>query len=73
MSTNTLNTLKEFKISGSKKGTFYSLPALENALGVNISRLPVFVMRIARLSRSWATHFLFSAIFNRADPTAPAM
>jgi len=43
MSTNTLNTLKEFKISGSKKGKFYSLPALEKALGVNISRLPVSI------------------------------
>ncbi|WP_034297615.1 aconitate hydratase AcnA [Herbaspirillum sp. RV1423] len=43
MSRNTLNTLKEFKISGSKKGTFYSLPALEKKLGVNISRLPVSI------------------------------
>ncbi|OWW18205.1 aconitate hydratase AcnA, partial [Noviherbaspirillum denitrificans] len=43
MSTNTLNTLKEFKISGSRKGKFYSLPALEKALGVNISRLPVSI------------------------------
>ncbi|HYD59174.1 MAG TPA: aconitate hydratase AcnA [Noviherbaspirillum sp.] len=43
MSTNTLNTLKEFKISGSKKGKFYSLPALEKSLGVNISRLPVSI------------------------------
>src|SRR4051794_5638466 len=43
MSRNTLNTLKEFKISGSKKGKFYSLPALEKKLGVNISRLPVSI------------------------------
>jgi aconitate hydratase len=43
MSTNTLNTLKEFKISGSKKGKFYSLPALEKTLGVSISRLPVSI------------------------------
>jgi aconitate hydratase len=43
MSSNTLNTLKEFKISGSKKGKFYSLPALEKQLGVNISRLPVSI------------------------------
>lgn len=43
MSRNTLNTLKEFKISGSKKGTFYSLPALGKKLGVNISRLPISI------------------------------
>lgn len=43
MSRNTLNTLKEFTISGSKKGKFYSLPALEKKLGVNISRLPVSI------------------------------
>jgi aconitate hydratase len=43
MSRNTLNTLKEFKISDSKKGQFYSLPALEKKLGVNISRLPVSI------------------------------
>jgi len=43
MSRNTLNTLKEFKISGTKKGKFYSLPALEKKLGVNISRLPVSI------------------------------
>jgi len=43
MSRNTLNTLKEFKISGSRKGKFYSLPALQKQLGVNISRLPVSI------------------------------
>ena len=43
MSRNTLNTLKEFKLSGSRKGKFYSLPALEKALGVGISRLPVSI------------------------------
>ncbi len=43
MSRNTLNTLKEFKITDSKKGKFYSLPALEKKLGVNISRLPVSI------------------------------
>src|SRR5258706_10671424 len=43
MSRNTLNTLKEFKISDSKKGKFYSLPALEKKLGVNVSRLPVSI------------------------------
>ncbi len=43
MSRNTLNALKEFKISDSKKGKFYSLPALEKKLGVNISRLPVSI------------------------------
>ncbi|MDB5762394.1 MAG: acnA [Herminiimonas sp.] len=43
MSRNTLNTLKEFRISDSRKGKFYSLPALEKKLGVNISRLPVSI------------------------------
>jgi aconitate hydratase len=43
MSRNTLNSLKEFKISDSKKGSFYSLPALEKKLGVNISRLPISI------------------------------
>src|SRR5690606_32582960 len=43
MARNTLNTLKEFNISGSKKGTFYSLPALGKKLGVNVSRLPVSI------------------------------
>ncbi|GAB3537321.1 aconitate hydratase AcnA [Noviherbaspirillum agri] len=43
MSRNTLNTLTEFKISGSRKGKFYSLPALEKQLGVSISRLPVSI------------------------------
>ncbi len=43
MSRNTLNTLKEFNVSNSKKGKFYSLPALEKKLGVNISRLPVSI------------------------------
>src|SRR5712671_2930325 len=43
MSRNTLNTLKEFNISGSRKGKFYSLPALGKRLGVNISRLPVSI------------------------------
>ncbi|HEY1150304.1 MAG TPA: aconitate hydratase AcnA [Pseudoduganella sp.] len=43
MSRNTLNTLKDFPISGSKKGKFYSLPALEKELGAKISRLPVSI------------------------------
>src|SRR4051812_46275982 len=43
MSRNTLNTLKEFKLSDGKKGQFYSLPALEKALGINVSRLPVSI------------------------------
>ncbi|RZI40545.1 aconitate hydratase AcnA [Herbaspirillum sp. HC18] len=43
MSTNTLNTLKDFTISGSRKGKFHSLPALEKTLGVSISRLPVSI------------------------------
>jgi aconitate hydratase len=43
MSRNTLNTLKDFKLSAGKKGQMYSLPALEKTLGVNISRLPVSI------------------------------
>ena len=43
MSRNTLNTLKEFNISGSRKGKLYSLPALGKKLGVDISRLPVSI------------------------------
>ncbi len=43
MSHNTLSTLKEFKISGAKKGKFYSLPALQKALGNKIVRLPVSI------------------------------
>jgi aconitate hydratase len=43
MSRNTLNTLKEFEISASRKGKFYSLSALEKKLGVNLSRLPVSI------------------------------
>ena len=43
MARNTLNTLKEFTISGSKKGQFYSLPALEKKLGAGISRLPISI------------------------------
>ncbi|TWI66371.1 aconitate hydratase [Pseudoduganella lurida] len=41
--TNTFNTLKEFPIAGKTKGKLYSLPALQEALGVNISRLPVSI------------------------------
>jgi len=43
MTRNTLNTLKDFPISGAKKGKFHSLPALEQELGVNLSRLPVSI------------------------------
>ncbi len=43
MSRNTLNTLKELKISDSQKSKFYSLPALEKKLGINISRLPISI------------------------------
>ncbi|MCM0044385.1 MAG: aconitate hydratase AcnA [Burkholderiaceae bacterium] len=43
MSHNTLNTLKEFKVSATRKGKFYSLPALQKSLGVNIDRLPVSI------------------------------
>ncbi|HEX8603368.1 MAG TPA: aconitate hydratase AcnA [Pseudoduganella sp.] len=43
MSSNTFNTLKDFPISGKTKGKLYSLPALEQALGAKISRLPVSI------------------------------
>ena len=43
MSRNTLNTLKDFNISDSKKGKLYSLPTLEKSLGINVSRLPVSI------------------------------
>ncbi len=43
MSRSTLNTLKDFKLSNSKKGLFHSLPALEKSLGISISRLPVSI------------------------------
>ncbi|MBK1890975.1 aconitate hydratase AcnA [Undibacterium sp. 14-3-2] len=36
-------TLKDFKISDTKKGKFFSLPALEKNLDVKISRLPVSI------------------------------
>lgn len=42
MPNNPFNALKEFKADG-KKAKFYSLPALEKALGKNISRLPVSI------------------------------
>ncbi|WP_075792597.1 aconitate hydratase AcnA [Massilia putida] len=43
MSHNTLNTLKEFPLAGGQTGRFYSLPALAESLGVNLSRLPVSI------------------------------
>ena len=43
MTRNTLNTLKDFPIAGSTKGKLHSLPALEQELGVNLSRLPVSI------------------------------
>ncbi len=43
MSNNTLKTLKEFKISATKKGKFHSLPALQKSLGIHIDRLPVSI------------------------------
>ncbi|WP_394780472.1 aconitate hydratase AcnA [Undibacterium sp.] len=43
MSQDAFKTLKEFKISDTKTGKFYSLPALEKKLGINISRLPVSI------------------------------
>jgi aconitate hydratase len=43
MSRNTLNTLKEFPLGAGQTGQLYSLPALGEALGVNLSRLPVSI------------------------------
>src|SRR5690348_10268769 len=43
MTRNTLNTLKDFPITGSTKGKLHSLPALEQELGVNLSRLPLSI------------------------------
>ena len=43
MSHPSLDTLREFKISGSRKGQLHSLPALQKALGVPIDRLPVSI------------------------------
>ncbi|MFC5479491.1 aconitate hydratase AcnA [Massilia suwonensis] len=43
MSRNTLNTLKDFPLSAGQSGQFYSLPALGESLGVNLSRLPVSI------------------------------
>jgi aconitate hydratase len=43
MSHNTFGTLKSFKMKSGKSGKFYSLPALEAALGTKISRLPVSI------------------------------
>jgi aconitate hydratase len=42
MKHDTLNTLKKFKI-GKKQAYFYSLPALGEELGVDVSRLPVSI------------------------------
>jgi len=43
MSHHTLDTLREFKFSGSKKAQFHSLPALQKSLGKNLDRLPVSI------------------------------
>ncbi|MES2831182.1 MAG: aconitate hydratase AcnA [Pseudomonadota bacterium] len=43
MTRSTLDTLKDFKISDTKKGKFYSLPALEKKLGLTLSRLPISI------------------------------
>jgi aconitate hydratase len=43
MSRNTLNTLKDFPLSAGQTGQLYSLPALAESLGVNLSRLPVSI------------------------------
>ena len=41
MSHNLHNSLREFKFGAGKSGKYYSLPALEKASVVKVSRLPV--------------------------------
>ncbi|MDB5823310.1 MAG: acnA [Herminiimonas sp.] len=43
MPRNNLNTLKDFPLSGSRKGQLYSLPMLGKKLGIDVSRLPVSI------------------------------
>ncbi|MBC7857249.1 MAG: aconitate hydratase AcnA [Burkholderiaceae bacterium] len=43
MSRNTLNTLREFAIAPGRQGQFHSLPALQESLGADLSRLPVSI------------------------------
>jgi aconitate hydratase len=43
MSRNTLNTLRDFPIAPGRQGQFHSLPALQENLGVDLSRLPVSI------------------------------
>ena len=43
MAHNLHDTLKDLKLTTGKSGKFYSLPALEKALGTKISRLPVSI------------------------------
>src|SRR5258708_22727504 len=40
---NLFNTLQEFRMASGKTGKFYSLPALEKALGAKVSRLPLSI------------------------------
>jgi aconitate hydratase len=43
MSRNTLNTLRDFPIAPGRQGQFHSLTALQENLGVDLSRLPVSI------------------------------
>jgi aconitate hydratase len=43
MPRNNLNALKDFPLSGSKKGQLYSLPTLGKKLGIDVSRLPLSI------------------------------
>ena len=43
MAQDPLNTLQELKMRSGKTGKFYSLPALEKALGAKLARLPVSI------------------------------
>ena len=43
MAHNLFNSRKEFTIKNGKKGTYYSLPALEKAGLGNISKLPISI------------------------------
>jgi len=43
MAHNLFGTFREFKMPSGRTGKFYSLPALEKALGLKVSRLPVSI------------------------------
>ena len=68
MSHNTLDTLKEFTISGSRKGKLHSLPALQKTLGVKIDTALSLAVTIGVL----ASGILWSLWKTRNDMPEPA-